>query len=208
MQISPSQESSLKAYLSTLSGHIDKREGHAIHMYEAQLVMCKIGDLQIGEATHFVTALVQSGLLAKTERAPAGVELTPAARELLRSSPGAAKSELLTKSLQRAAGDKWISFAATKPVNVAAAPPAGAVPAWIYPAVLCSILGGCALLSMSVTKPSGNPYDPEIRRKVNRAVEAADIAAEKHGVSLTDDQVRDIISRVGIEEYRRRYPSR
>lgn len=39
-------------------------------------------------------------------------------------------------------------------------------------------------------------------------MEAADIAAEKRGVPLADAEVQAIISRVGIEEYRRRYPSR
>ncbi len=61
MRTTAEMETSLKACLITLSGHIDRREGCAIHMYDAHIVMCKIGSLQGGEATHFVTALVQNG---------------------------------------------------------------------------------------------------------------------------------------------------
>ncbi|MDP3761058.1 MAG: hypothetical protein Q8R01_11145 [Ramlibacter sp.] len=71
-------------------------------------------------------------------------------------------SGLLTEVLRDAATDRWIAFAAAKSLNVAAAVPRGEVPGWIYPAALFLILGGCALISMSLKKPSGSLYSKRV----------------------------------------------
>lgn len=52
-------------------------------------------------------------------------------------------------------------------------------------------------------KPSTNPFDPSIRESVTRAVERAQLDADRNGRKLTDEQVHDIVDKAYMRGYRK-----
>lgn len=68
-------------------------------------------------------------------------------------------------------------------------------------AVLVAVFAFFALAKLADKRPPApDPFDPSIRRAVNRAIEKAD----NREPSLTDEQVRDLGERAYLQELKRR----
>ena len=178
--------------------------------WHAMVTLSEVSGIEVIETVPLLEAFLEHGLLVGDWT---GVELSLLSHELLNSGP-AAVADLGQKAvLSKMAEDKRLlkgvvsvspnpAVAHVQDPEVAESKPPGAL-LWVV--VVGIVLAAAALLSKDrVERP--NPFSPDVSRRtkeaISRALERADLEAEKNGYRLTDEQVEDIISREGAKQYR------